>query len=370
MERALAPPGTRKLWLYLHDASLNHYCPELASKLRLPKYFPYDLRKLNREPSREGRLAKESNHPGIFIRKKSCSFFKAAEEEGVKDKGIFIGKVGSGSPLHADSKCTRFYMYMLSGKKWRLAPPSENWRLGPKYHKRDWYPLLFEADLMNPDFERFPDLDGALVYETELKAGEVLFVPEMWAHQVVNLDDSVSTSLNWVDKDMLPNWNMDHVHRVRYMPLEEAERASTLSKHMNSFMTDLPHPNPNATSIAWLDWFRAHELQHAPVPWGLYAWLGSHHVDERIDEHFLTPLHMAVSLNMLEAAQFLVYERGADVNLKDAHGMRPRDVANYLDRPQMAEFLRHIDLSRHPAYQNAHKKQTAGWYQLLIQWRF
>jgi hypothetical protein len=65
--------------------------------------------------------------------------------------------------LHADKGMTRFWLFQLTGRKRvRLLPPSENWR----GHASDGIvlrPTLFTIDLMNPDFERFPDLDGMLV---------------------------------------------------------------------------------------------------------------------------------------------------------------------------------------------------------------
>merc|ERR1711862_811947 len=103
-----------------------------VDKVRIPKYFHtnYNLLKYNG-------LANENNfEDGHF-------------------PDIFISKKGTGSPFHADSGMRRFYFQLLSGKKlWRLIPPSENWRAGPE---EDRFPVVFEADIINPDFDRFPE---------------------------------------------------------------------------------------------------------------------------------------------------------------------------------------------------------------------
>eukprot|EP00808_Paulinella_micropora_P003127 g14523.t1 len=309
--------------LYLHDAPLLHYCPPMMERLRLPRYFPHDLRLFNSDPERIGKGAKNSYHPGIFIAKK-----------------------GTGSKLHSDSKCTRFYMFMLSGAKlWRLAPPSENWRLAPKYEAQDWYPLKYEADIINPDFEAHPDLDGALIYETVLKPGELLFVPEMWAHQVENLEDSVSTSLNWVDKDTLPNHQQFTDHVLSFMrsnnDWEEARQFEIENKHkFHSFLLTFDHP-ARGNNLDWAQYFGSHELIFQSVPLGLRLWLREHDVNERIDHQLRTALHVAVWLNMPQAAAFLV-DNGADIHAVDTTGFTPLHVAEMFGLWEMAQWLRSL----------------------------
>ena len=139
---------------------------------------------------------------------------------------IFISKKGTGTPLHCDADMSRFYFQLLSGKKlWRLMPPSEYWRASPTDTDR-YYPEKFKVDLMNVDFDKFPDMNGALVYEAVLDPGDVIFSPESWAHQVINLEDSIATGLNFVDyhsapahirwllDDMGPEIKRDHFYRM------------------------------------------------------------------------------------------------------------------------------------------------------------
>ena len=81
---------------------------------------------------------------------------------------------------------TRFWIMELQGRKLvRLLPPSEFARA----HASDiasFCPTLFSVDLMDPNFDKFPEADGMLVYEALLEPGDVLFIPEGWGHKCVN----------------------------------------------------------------------------------------------------------------------------------------------------------------------------------------
>ena len=138
-----AQTTTKGAGLYLHDAPLSHYCPPKIGKLRVLKYFSrnYDILNWNPEASNYGWKEMDNQWPSIFI----------------------SGK-GTGSALHCDSRMTRFWISMLYGAKlWRLIPPSEYWRMGPDFDpENEFYPGKFRADIINPDFEEFPGMDGAL----------------------------------------------------------------------------------------------------------------------------------------------------------------------------------------------------------------
>lgn len=99
---------------------------------------------------------------------------------------------------------TRFWMLQLHGRKLvRLLPPSENARATPADGAL-FQLALFPADLMSPDFSAHPQLDGALVYEALLEAGDVLFVPEGWAHQTLNVEWGAMVSANYMDQHAVP----------------------------------------------------------------------------------------------------------------------------------------------------------------------
>ena len=100
---------------------------------------------------------------------------------------------------------TRFWILELSGTKLiRLIPPSNNWRADAT-DQDDFQPELFTADILVPDFEEHPHLDGMVAYETLLEPGDLLYIPEGWAHQAVNLDFTVMASYNYNDENNLQN---------------------------------------------------------------------------------------------------------------------------------------------------------------------
>jgi hypothetical protein len=166
--------------LYLHDATVRRMCPPAVERLNVPRYFTYNYDDLEWNYKRLGRIESSQHYPAIFISKK-----------------------GTGSPIHIDGGMTRFWVQQLSGRKlWRLFPPSEYWRFGAKWRKNDY----FKIDAMDPDFDKYPLLNGALVYETVLAPGQVIFVPENWSHQVLNLDDAISHGLNYVDWNFMPSY--------------------------------------------------------------------------------------------------------------------------------------------------------------------
>ena len=78
---------------------------------------------------------------------------------------------------------TRFWIMELQGKKLvRLLPPSEFARARASDFA-EYCPTLFSLDLMDPNFEKFPEAHGMLVYEALLEPGDVLFIPEGWGHK-------------------------------------------------------------------------------------------------------------------------------------------------------------------------------------------
>lgn len=99
---------------------------------------------------------------------------------------------------------TRFFILQVTGHKLvRLLPPVENWKAGTT-DGHLYQPRLFTADLMHPNFTALPDLDGATVMETVLAPGDVLYIPEGWGHQALNLDFSGCVSTNCAPPCLCP----------------------------------------------------------------------------------------------------------------------------------------------------------------------
>lgn len=177
--------------LYLHDQSINLFCPALLDDVRAPRYFPVDfLRQVPSSDARQGRPSATSCalswHPSIFV-----------------------GRSGTESGLHADSMSTRFWMGVVRGtKQFRLASPADArdhlYPLDPGVTALDMghYSGAFGVDLFRPNLRLHPRLREARVWEGNVSAGDLIFIPEMWAHQVINQpgEDTLAISYNFVDE--------------------------------------------------------------------------------------------------------------------------------------------------------------------------
>jgi hypothetical protein len=301
--------------LYLHDAPLSHYCPPKVDKIKVPKYFPRNYDAIAWDPAELGLgpVELEKQWPSVFL-----------------------SKQGTGSRLHADSRMTRFYTQVLYGAKlWRVTPPSEYWRLAPNFEPEDaFYPSIFEADIINPNFNKNKDLDGTLVYETIMKPGDVLFLPEGWPHQVHNVKESVMTGANFFDNAVLD-------FAVRCLEYEE-NTSGDLTLWKAFFMPlDDPQFESNEEDIPWTDFFKAQHLQVVPVP----KWF-----EEQVEEepdwmiNYRDPdgypaLHVAAEYNFLNMVEFLLDEADVDVNFVDRKGITALDLATILKYKELEKLL-------------------------------
>jgi ribosomal protein L16 Arg81 hydroxylase len=105
-----------------------------------------------------------------------------------KQKVFFwFGPSGTITPLHHDPM-NLIMAHIYGRKRWRL--------IDPKYT-----PLLYnhigvfsKVDLEKPDYDRYPLFKEVPIIETVLEAGEIIFVPVGWWHQVKGLDISIALS--------------------------------------------------------------------------------------------------------------------------------------------------------------------------------
>ncbi|KAJ2782270.1 High affinity Ca2+/Mn2+ P-type ATPase-like protein [Coemansia interrupta] len=103
----------------------------------------------------------------------------------------YLGGRGTWTPFHEDVWRSYSWSANVCGRKlWTLVPPGQNAlftdALGNWVH-----------DLRAYDAERFPRLKELHTIEVVQEAGETMFVPSGWWHQVVNLEDTVSINHNW-----------------------------------------------------------------------------------------------------------------------------------------------------------------------------
>jgi len=176
--------------LYLHDKSIDVLCPALLDELRVPRFFRTDY---------------QLQVPLYLRNRHSCP-----SKLKMSHPSLFLGGKGTQSGLHADSRGSRFWMALLSGKKrFRIFSPDQAELLYPTDTYR-FYPTNFEVNAFEPDYERFPKLRQAVCFEAELGPGDIIFIPEGWPHAVINDEAIIATSYNFVDRHNL-------AHHLMYM---------------------------------------------------------------------------------------------------------------------------------------------------------
>ncbi|XP_075848498.1 2-oxoglutarate and iron-dependent oxygenase JMJD4 [Microtus pennsylvanicus] len=110
---------------------------------------------------------------------------------------VYAGPRGTWSPFHADIFRSFSWSVNICGrKKWLFFPPGQEEAL------RDCHGNL-PYDVTAPellDTRLYPRMQhSSLPLEVIQEAGEMIFVPSGWHHQVYNLDDTISINHNWVN---------------------------------------------------------------------------------------------------------------------------------------------------------------------------
>ena len=194
--------------LYLHDAPLAHYCPAALAELRAPRYFTADMRLQGMAPVDVAASASADSD--------DCSAWRASHPS------LFLGAATSRTGLHRDGDGSRFWMAVLRGtKRFRLIDPgaarrlreakptacdrSERHSLRAAQPAKEPDPELvlelcpgWDMDLFAPGAE--DAMAGETLWEGTVGPGELIFIPERWAHQVVNDSPTMAVSYNFVDE--------------------------------------------------------------------------------------------------------------------------------------------------------------------------
>jgi oxalate decarboxylase/phosphoglucose isomerase-like protein (cupin superfamily) len=114
---------------------------------------------------------------------------------------VIIGPAGSGSSFHVDPNSTSAWNAIIKGaKKWVMFPPEV---VPPGVH-----PSADGAEVTSPVsiMEWFMNFYGACKtwekrpIECVCRTGEVVFVPNGWWHLVINLEESIAITQNYVSR--------------------------------------------------------------------------------------------------------------------------------------------------------------------------
>ena len=118
-----------------------------------------------------------------------------------KYPNMFFGGKGSETFLHFDiDMAHKFHTHFNGGKHIILF--DNKWK--DRLYKIPYATYALEDyDIANPDFEKFPALDGVEGIECYLEHGDTLFMPTGWWHWMKYLDGSFSISLRAWDESWM-----------------------------------------------------------------------------------------------------------------------------------------------------------------------
>jgi hypothetical protein len=133
-------------------------------------------------------------------------YFSVMGSDRPKYRWLIAGPARGGSSFHVDPNMTHAWNACLTGRKrWILFPPNEP---PPGVHPSDdmsevTTPVSLTEWLMNFYDESVVKLKHC-GYEGVCEEGEIMYVPAGWWHFVVNLEDSVALTQNYVSRTNLP----------------------------------------------------------------------------------------------------------------------------------------------------------------------
>ncbi|CDI98343.1 JmjC domain containing protein 4 [Echinococcus multilocularis] len=109
---------------------------------------------------------------------------------------VYIGPVGTWTPLHTDVHCSYSWSANIVGRKrWWVFPPGEENKLIVS-HGGQLPSDISQCDFADPGTQ---DSDLPRCYVFDQQPGEMFFVPSGWYHQVLNLTDCISINNNWLN---------------------------------------------------------------------------------------------------------------------------------------------------------------------------
>ncbi|CAI8597629.1 unnamed protein product [Vicia faba] len=118
---------------------------------------------------------------------------------------VYMGVKGSWTPLHADVFRSYSWSANVCGKKrWFFLDPSQCHLVFDRNMKSCVYNIFDEVS-----DSKYPSFKKAIWLECTQEAGEIIFVPSGWYHQVHNLEDTLSINHNWFNAYNLSwVWNL------------------------------------------------------------------------------------------------------------------------------------------------------------------
>ncbi|CAG8591558.1 21785_t:CDS:2 [Cetraspora pellucida] len=161
--------------LYLFDKKFGEKCDGILEDFFVPEYFSQD-------------------------------FFNILGHDRPDFRWIIIGPARSGSTFHKDPNSTSAWNAVIKGsKKWIMYPPDT---LPPGvFTSADEAEVTSPVSLMEWHFNYYKETQKSNMRPLEgiCRAGEMIFVPNGWWHMVINLEDSIAITQNFVGLHNLSN---------------------------------------------------------------------------------------------------------------------------------------------------------------------
>lgn len=157
--------------LYMQQQPIDFVFPELKNDVIFDRYLPHDK---------------------IFL------------------KSLWFGPGGNTSPLHFDP-FDNFFLQLYGSKIFYLFDPSDYKSLYPG-SLISKTPHISGIDPTKVDFDKYPKSQGTTMFEVRVEAGNVLFLPSYWWHQVYS--DQLSISVNIWMKTNFYKWVPGALHML------------------------------------------------------------------------------------------------------------------------------------------------------------
>lgn len=130
--------------------------------------------------------------PGLLREIEAPDYF---EPQDLKVTNLWLGPRGTISRLHFDL-AHNLLAQVRGRKRVVLFAPAQRSCLYPA-EMDPKFKRVSQLQLDQPNLDRFPDFVKARPWECVLEAGEILFIPLCWWHQVYALDAAISVNFWW-----------------------------------------------------------------------------------------------------------------------------------------------------------------------------
>ena len=115
---------------------------------------------------------------------------------------LLIGPRGAFTKLHFDLGASHSWNAQVIGRKrWLLISPDQMANCYMETRQSGGY--FPGTDIEQPDLARYPRLAKVSYRTGVVHPGEIIWFPSLWLHEVVSLDDTVSITHNYLNRDIL-----------------------------------------------------------------------------------------------------------------------------------------------------------------------